>query len=79
MPANNTEGMNEHLKEVSTQVATSSIAVVICDGAGWHYRGKDLILPDNIRLLSLPPYSPELDPMATVWDYLGQNKLCVMD
>lgn len=53
MPAPNTEGMNEHLKEISTQIAPSPIAVVICDGAGWHQRGKDLIVPDNIRLLSL--------------------------
>jgi hypothetical protein len=34
MPAATTEGMNEHLKEISTQVAQNSIAVVICDGAG---------------------------------------------
>jgi hypothetical protein len=59
MPAANAEGMNEHLKELSTQVTPSSIAVVICDGAGWHQRGKELIVPDNIRLLSLPPYSPD--------------------
>jgi putative transposase len=25
-------------------------------------------LPDNIRLLPLPPYSPELNPMENVWD-----------
>jgi hypothetical protein len=76
MPAANAEGMTEHLKELSTQVTPSSIAVVICDGAGWHQRGKELIVPDNIRLLSLPPYSPELNPMENVWDFLRQNKLC---
>jgi hypothetical protein len=78
MPAANTEGMNEHLKEISTQIAQSSIAVIICDGAGWHQRGKNLIVPDNIRLLSLPPYSPELNPMENVWNYLRQNKLCAL-
>jgi hypothetical protein len=76
MPGANTEAMNEPLKELSTQVTASSIAVVICDGAGWHQRGKDLIVPANIRLRSLPPYSPELNPMENVWDYLRQNKLC---
>lgn len=50
--------MNERLKEISTQIAPSPIAVVICDGAGWHQRGKDLIVPDNIRLLSLPHRIP---------------------
>ena len=76
MPAANTEGVNEHLKEISTQVATGSIAAVICDGAGWRQRGKDLIVPDTIRLLSLPPYSPESNPMENVRDTLRQNKPC---
>jgi transposase len=47
-----------------------------CNNAGWHQRGKELIVPENVRLLSLPPYSPELNPMENVWDYLRQNKLC---
>jgi hypothetical protein len=75
MPAANTEAMNEHLKEISAQVAPSAHAVVVCDGAGWHQRGKQLCMPDNITLLSLPPYSPELNPMENVWDYLRGNKL----
>jgi transposase len=48
----------------------------ICDGAGWHQPGERLTIPDNIVLLPLPPYSPELNPMENVWDYLRQNKLC---
>jgi transposase len=64
------------LKEPSAEVTPSSIAVVICDSAGWHQRGKELIVPDNIRLLSLPPYWSELNPMENVWDYLRQNKVC---
>ena len=41
-----------------------------CGGAGWHQPGERLIVPDNITLLSLPPYAPELNPMENVWDYL---------
>jgi transposase len=78
MPAANTEGMNEHLKEICTQIAPSSIAVVICDRAGWHKSSKELVVPDNIRVLPLPAYSPELNPMENVWDYLRQNKLCAL-
>jgi hypothetical protein len=35
------------------------------DGAGWHRIGKRLVLPGNIALLHLPPYSPELNPSRT--------------
>ena len=76
MPAANTEAMNEHLKEISTQVSAGAHAVLVCDRAGWHQRGKQLVVPDNISLLPLPSYSPELNPMENVWDYLRQNKLC---
>ncbi len=68
--------MNLHLAEISTQVKPGAYAVLLCDRAGWHQPGGDLVVPDNIRLLHLPPYSPELNPMENVWDYLRQNKLC---
>ena len=77
MPAANTEAMNEHLKEISTQVlGQAHMPYLSCDRAGWHQRGKQLVVPDNISLLPLPSYSPELNPMENVWDYLRQNKLC---
>jgi len=76
MPAANTEGMNEHLKEISTQVAQGAHALLICDGAGWHQIGGALKVPDNITLLQLPPYAPELNPVENVWAYLRANKLC---
>jgi transposase len=75
-PAANTECMNLHLAEISTQVSPGATAVVVCDGAGWHQLGGELAVPDNIVLLHLPPYCPELHPMENVWDYLRSNKLC---
>ena len=75
MPSVNTEAMNEHLKEISTQVSPDAHAVLVCDGAGWHQPGKRLYVPANITLLPLPPYSPELNPMENIWDYLRGNKL----
>ncbi len=72
----NTEMMNLHLAEISTQVAPGAHAVLICDGAGWHQKGKLLHIPENMTLLPLLTYSPELNPMENVWDYLRQNKLC---
>lgn len=76
MPSVNLEAMNEHLAEISTQVTPGARAVLLCDRAGWHQTGGKLTVPDNIALLPLPPYSPDLNPMENVWDYLRQNKLC---
>ena len=46
--------------------------VMVLDGAGWH-RGQGLKLPANLRLLSLPPYAPELNPVEHVWDELREK------
>jgi len=35
-------------------------------------------VPDNISLLHLPPYAPELNPMENVWEDLRSNKLCAI-
>jgi transposase len=75
MPAANSEAMSEHLKEIATQVAPGAHAMLVCDGAGWHQRGERLTVPDTVTLLPIPPYSPELNPMENVWDYLRGNKL----
>ncbi len=75
MPTVNAEAMSTHLIEISAQVATGAHAVVVCDGAGWHQQGKRLCVPDNITLLPLPPYAPELNPMENICDYLRGNKL----
>lgn len=78
MPAANAEAMNQHLKEISVQVRPGAHAALICDGAGWHQRGKKLNVPANITLISLPPYSPELNSMENVWHYLRANKLSLL-
>ncbi len=41
-----------------------------------HQPGGRLCVPDNITLVHLPPYSPELNPMENVREYLRANKLC---
>lgn len=78
MPTVNADAMSEHLKEISTQVAPGAHAVLVCDGAGWHQTGGKLRVPDNITLMPLPPYSPELNPMENVWQYLRANTLCAL-
>jgi hypothetical protein len=75
LPFANTEMMNLHLAEISTCVAPDAHALLVIDGAGWHQPGGRLKVPENITLLHLPPYSPELNPVETVWAYLRSNKL----
>ncbi len=74
MPAGNTFAMNHHLQEIATQVAPEAHAVLILDRAAWHL-AKALEVPNNITLLYLPPYSPELNPVERVWHYLRSHWL----
>jgi len=75
LPKANAKAMNLHLAEISLHVADDAHAIVILDGAGWHQTGGKLQIPRNISLLHLPPYSPELNPVENIWQFLRQNKL----
>ena len=74
LPYADTEATGLHLAEIGHHVAPGAHAVVVLDGAGWHAAG-DLAVPENLTLLPLPRYSPELNPVENVWEYLRQNKL----
>ena len=76
MPYANTFAMNAHLVEISKVVAQGAHAVLVMDGAGWHCSSA-LQVPDNITILTLPPYSPELNPVENIWAYLRSNKLAI--
>lgn len=42
------------------------------DQAGWH-KSHDLVLPDNMAIEFLPPYSPELNPVERLWWWLRKE------
>lgn len=75
LPFANTAMMSLHLAEISARVTPGAHALLVLDGAGWHATGGQLRVPDNVTLLRLPPYSPELNPVENVWAYLRGNKL----
>ena len=75
LPYADKQAMTLHLAEISRAVAPGAHAVVIVDGAGWHKPGGRLRQPDNISMLILPPYSPELNPQENIWQFLWQNYL----
>ncbi len=71
LPHVNTYCMQIFINEIAERYPNDNI-VMILDGAGWH-KSKDFHLPDNIRLLFLPPYSPELNPQEHLWDELREK------
>ncbi len=73
LPIVNVDAMNKHLAEISTCITLGAIALLVIDGAGWH-RSPKLKVPDNVVLLTLPPYAPELNPVENIWAYLHGNK-----
>lgn len=44
------------------------------DGAGWHKSDK-LIFPENIRIIIQPAYSPELNPIEKLWQYIKDHTI----
>ena len=69
-----TEMMSWFLYWMGKQVGEGRVAVLVLDGAGWHVC-KRLRVPENIKLLILPPYSPELNPAELIWLWLKQHQL----
>jgi outer membrane lipopolysaccharide assembly protein LptE/RlpB len=63
--------MQIFLDEVAVRYPGDRIVMVL-DGAGWH-RGGDLAVPENMQLLSLPSYSPELNPVENIWEELREK------
>ena len=59
--------MQIHLDMISQ--SAEGHAVILLDGAGWH-SANSLIIPKNITLMKLPPYSPELNPKENFWQSL---------
>ena len=73
LPEVNAEALGMFLAEVSRRHAGEFILMVL-DGAGWH-RAKRLQVPENLRLISLPPWSPQLNPAEHVWDEVREKWL----
>ena len=62
----NTAIINQFLDQFSRALAPDVHAALIWGGAGFHH-AHDLKVPDNLTLLPLPPYSPELNDIENLW------------
>jgi len=73
-PTVNTDYMNHHLRFISEQAGSDAHVILVLDQAGWHV-AKALKVPDNISLLYLPAYSPELNAIERLWGHLKSHYL----
>ena len=73
LPSADTAMMNIFLEPVS-QTFADFFMVMQVDQAGWHH-SKALIVPENIRLLAQPAYSPEVNPVEPLWEELREKYL----
>ena len=71
LPSADTSMMNLFLKHVSHTFSTYFLVIQV-DQAGWH-SSKDLIIPENIRLIPQPAYSPEINPVEHIWEELREK------
>jgi transposase len=71
-PQLNTAIINTFLEQFSVTIPDGEHAVMVWDGAGFH-TAKALCVPENVTLVRLPPYSPELNPIENLWHYLKSH------
>ena len=71
LPWVNASTMSMFLATVSQRHPDEYI-VMVMDQAGWHI-AHELEVPKNMRLVLLPPYSPEINPAEHIWDALREN------
>jgi transposase len=77
MPHCNSTNFQCFLNEFSKERALEYKIIVLDNGA--FHKAKTLVIPENIGLIFLPPYSPELNPAEKIWANLKRkfsNKFC---
>ncbi|RMI15042.1 hypothetical protein DA102_035800 [Sinorhizobium meliloti] len=74
MPWCDTYAMTQHLAEIARHIDDDAHAILIMDQAGWHM-SNNLVVPENITILPLPPKSPEVNPVENLWNFMRDNWL----
>jgi DDE superfamily endonuclease len=71
MPACNANTFQVYLNEFSKH-HSDEFKIIVLDNGAFH-KAKSLITPENIALVFLPPYSPELNPSEKMWAILKRK------
>ena len=64
--------MNSFFEQFAAEVSPDIHFVMVWDQAGFH-TSKKLKVPENVTIVPLPPYSPELNPVENLWHYLRSH------
>jgi putative transposase len=73
LPSADTEMMSLFLEHVSSTYVNHFVVMQV-DQASWHLT-DNLTIPENVRLIAQPAYSPELNPVEHVWEELREKQL----
>jgi transposase len=68
LPFCNNDTFQQYLNEFS-EYNPNEFKIIVLDNGAFH-KAKALIIPENIALVFLPPYSPELNPAEKIWAHL---------
>ncbi len=68
----NTDIVNVYLQQFRSELEADVHAVLVWDQAGFH-KSKELSVPENITIVWLPAYSPELNPVENLWHYFRSH------
>jgi transposase len=71
-PYLNTDTVNAFFQQFEKEVDPRIQVFLIWDQAGFHTSDK-VRIPSNVTLVPLPPYSPQLNPIEKLWQYLRQH------
>ena len=71
-PIINSEIVNMFLRQFIDEVSQDVQVLLLWDRAGFHM-SKKLKIPENVTIVPLPSYSPELNPVENLWHYLRSH------
>jgi len=71
-PYLNIDTVNAFFRQFEKEVDSNIHVFLVWDQAGFHMSQK-VEIPKNVTIIPLPPYSPQLNPIEKLWQYLRQH------
>jgi transposase len=71
-PYLNTNSVNAFFREFEKEISSDVHVIMIWDRAGFH-TADSVRVPESVSIINLPPYSPQLNPIEKLWQYLRKH------